>query len=171
MNCNDAFDRLTSPDAALDVELQRHLAECRRCRAMQETLSPALEWLTESPLRSEGTVESSDRRSPFLSEEAVQVAERAARRLMSSRASSPPSGARRRSIAFWFAAGASLCLLALAVLPSRSSSADPARSAVSPPSSTGCLWFDSASSNSNRHLSAPADEVVSTCVACHLTTP
>jgi hypothetical protein len=43
MNCDDAFELLTTGAHRADARLSVHLSECRRCRAMAETLSPALE--------------------------------------------------------------------------------------------------------------------------------
>jgi predicted anti-sigma-YlaC factor YlaD len=43
MNCDQAFDQMTQPGGGTDPLLQSHLAECRRCREMQETLAPAIE--------------------------------------------------------------------------------------------------------------------------------
>lgn len=42
MNCDQAFDQMTQLGGGADPELECHLASCRRCREMQETLSPAI---------------------------------------------------------------------------------------------------------------------------------
>jgi predicted anti-sigma-YlaC factor YlaD len=42
MNCDQAFDQMTQLGGGTDPMLQSHLAGCRRCREMQETLAPAL---------------------------------------------------------------------------------------------------------------------------------
>lgn len=43
MNCDQAFDALTSLEASQDEPLARHLDTCPRCRDMADVLSPALE--------------------------------------------------------------------------------------------------------------------------------
>jgi hypothetical protein len=43
MTCDDAFDQLTTPGGSDDPQLAAHLAHCNRCRAMAETLAPAIE--------------------------------------------------------------------------------------------------------------------------------
>jgi hypothetical protein len=42
MNCDQAFDQMTQLGGGTDPQLRSHLAGCRRCREMQETLAPAL---------------------------------------------------------------------------------------------------------------------------------
>lgn len=42
MNCDQAFDQMTQLGGSADPALESHLASCRRCREMQETLSPAI---------------------------------------------------------------------------------------------------------------------------------
>ena len=42
MNCDQAFEHLTDPILVSAPELTRHLEQCPRCRQMQETLEPAL---------------------------------------------------------------------------------------------------------------------------------
>lgn len=83
MNCNDAFDRLTDPELCDDPSLQFHLRQCPRCRQMQATLSPALNWLkeerTELSLPFESGSEGSQQ--PFLTAQAVKIADQLARDL------------------------------------------------------------------------------------------
>lgn len=47
MNCDLAFDLMTDPAGCESQALLSHLAECPRCRQMQETLAPALDWLSD----------------------------------------------------------------------------------------------------------------------------
>jgi hypothetical protein len=170
MNCNVAFEHLTSPDAAGDRELQQHLAECRRCRAMQETLSPALEWLSAPPMRSDNSSDSDEHRSVFLTDEAVQVAERAARRLVLYHNPSPARAARSRGhFARWaiLACVASLCLLAVFVPSSRHASHPSARSTAAESfRPTTCVWLSPKEAGERT-----ADQIVATCVTCHITLP
>jgi len=42
MTCDDAFDQLTTPGRADDPALAAHLSRCGRCRAMADTLAPAI---------------------------------------------------------------------------------------------------------------------------------
>jgi len=42
MTCDDAFDMLTDPAGPNDPRLWAHLDRCPRCRAMHETLAPAI---------------------------------------------------------------------------------------------------------------------------------
>ncbi len=48
MNCDRAFDLITSPADRADSELQRHLQGCPRCRDLAEMLEPALHLLDDS---------------------------------------------------------------------------------------------------------------------------
>ncbi len=42
MNCDQAFDVMTSSRGAHDVDLLNHMDRCPRCREMHQTLEPAL---------------------------------------------------------------------------------------------------------------------------------
>ena len=46
MNCDTAFDLMTDPETAGSSALARHLESCPRCRQMQQTLAPALDFLS-----------------------------------------------------------------------------------------------------------------------------
>ncbi|HTI49491.1 MAG TPA: hypothetical protein VL475_01015, partial [Planctomycetaceae bacterium] len=48
MNCDMAFELMTEPHGGRSLALHEHLRQCPRCRQMQETLAPALEWLMEA---------------------------------------------------------------------------------------------------------------------------
>lgn len=50
MNCDQAFDALTSRRASQDEVLIEHLSACPRCRDMADVLSPALELLAPAAL-------------------------------------------------------------------------------------------------------------------------
>ena len=41
MNCDDVFEALTDPALSQSAELERHLANCPRCRQLQQVLEPA----------------------------------------------------------------------------------------------------------------------------------
>lgn len=95
MNCDQAFEHIT--DAALrhSPALQRHLQTCPRCRQMQETLAPALAYFDgESAGSMDAAFLSAAYDTPetgaeaadlFLSPEAVEIAEQAARQLSARR--------------------------------------------------------------------------------------
>lgn len=89
MNCDQAFESLTDPVRNGDAELQDHLDHCPRCRDMAVILEPALGFVNNSgegtwaPSPWEFAVPSSEQTSPpFLSDQAVRVAEDAATRLL-----------------------------------------------------------------------------------------
>lgn len=92
MNCDQAFDVLTSPHRSHSASLQAHLAGCPRCRQMQATLEPALHLFDnvladpwDLPPGEFANAENSPaaHSSPaFLSPETVRVAERAAAQLV-----------------------------------------------------------------------------------------
>lgn len=48
MNCDRAFDLITSPSERNDSELQHHLQGCPRCRDLVEMFAPALHLLEEA---------------------------------------------------------------------------------------------------------------------------
>lgn len=48
MNCDRAFDLITSPSDRDDSELKRHLQGCPRCRDLAEMLEPALHMLDDA---------------------------------------------------------------------------------------------------------------------------
>jgi hypothetical protein len=47
MNCDDAFEAMTDLSGDRNAALESHLSRCRRCRQMQDTLSPALTGLRD----------------------------------------------------------------------------------------------------------------------------
>jgi hypothetical protein len=102
MNCDDAFDALTDPEAADAAELAEHLAKCPRCRELKQVLEPALSLLcgdlpaepamaATPPNEGRGNDPAAAPRNAFLSADAIGVAEAAAARLASL---SAPGGSR-----------------------------------------------------------------------------
>jgi len=88
MNCDQAFEHLTDPEQGDAAALQAHLDGCPRCRDMAEILEPALRYVNgvDNPAwrdweEPESVLEESLAAGPFLSEQAVQVAEEAAKTL------------------------------------------------------------------------------------------
>ena len=88
MICDEAFEQLTDPALANRDELEQHLQQCPRCRDMAEVLSPALRYFPQrepDAFSHEPAVwtTSDAHAGPFLSTEAVHVAEAAATQLAS----------------------------------------------------------------------------------------
>lgn len=89
MNCDTAFDLMTDPQGFRSGALASHLYDCPRCRQMQATLAPALDFLAEA--RDEGFsavsaapfIESLAESGTQVGSEALQVAERTAQQLSS----------------------------------------------------------------------------------------
>lgn len=78
MNCDQAFDVMTSSRRTSDTELLVHLSGCPRCREMQTTLEPALGMFHADSAEL-------SRRSPWeVAAEGTEVATHAARRLTTS---------------------------------------------------------------------------------------
>lgn len=163
MNCDEAFELLTSRDGRTSESLDAHLQRCPRCREMQETLSPALDWLAwdaESP--------ASDQRgpatafAPLLTAQAVKIAEDAALRLP-----------RRRSerLAWWRQFGLITAIALSGVMvglfsaqerPPRAESAAMGHD----PLLAACLWTSPGLRSSLHDPSARS--VVVSCVMCHV---
>lgn len=164
MNCDRAFDLMTSADRQDDPELLRHLEHCPRCREMQETLSPALEWLSVGPQPEWSDLGlAPSETGPLLSAQAVRIAEDAARDLAARRALSLPAVYRRAiSIAVVLMCGIALGMAGLD--GNRGSSERPADLAGG--SLSACLWT---SENGRSQLpNSSAQAVVASCVVCHV---
>uniref|UniRef100_A0A7C2P0D6 Zinc-finger domain-containing protein n=1 Tax=Schlesneria paludicola TaxID=360056 RepID=A0A7C2P0D6_9PLAN len=159
MNCDHAFELITDPVGSGSPTLQRHLERCPRCRQMQQTLAPALDWLMAAePALSPGS--SSRGEAPFLSAQAVLVAEQVARSLP------------RRCDRGWgeslcrgaaIAAVAALGVLFGALLLEPKSPEKPATSAGT---LTACLWEQQQLLDQLPDTSARG--VVVSCVMCHV---
>lgn len=88
MNCDTAFDLMTDPNGSRSGALAQHFETCTRCRQMQETLAPALDFLTQDVSSQNFSVASGDSasaesagRQPFVTVESVSIAQQAAGRL------------------------------------------------------------------------------------------
>lgn len=172
MNCDDAFDAMTDPTLADNTELDWHLDLCPRCRQMREVLAPALDRLivvadddaiANPPLERDR----SGHDVPFLSAEAVRIAERAAAGSQSRRVAEakPPARASRRKSGSWvrYAAvallGATISLSAMGAFSSRK--------AAAPVSSDGrCTWIHRAEVDTSEPDASRT--LVLSCAACHL---
>lgn len=166
MNCDRAFELLTDPLNAGGPDLARHLADCPRCRQMQETLSPALHWLHESALAPVPWLRDAGSSGPLLTREAVQVAAELARTLPAPR--TDRWGTVRKTLGIALVAAFGMLLGALAVEQRRGPThpADAALASFNPGTMTVCLWT---SSDSTRGLPlTSARSVVDSCMACHI---
>lgn len=163
MNCDLAFDSLTDAELVNSPELQAHLASCPRCRQMRQTLEPALELLTSpQPVGNSYSESRATATQPYLSLEAVQVAETAARQLG---ARTPASYWRR--LALSVAKCAALLVIggamsAALVIPRVHSPA--ASTAGSSAAGGECLW----KADPVPASTGDARSVILSCVACHL---
>ena len=164
MNCDQAFERLTSSEHPHGWDLQAHLAECPRCRQMQETLSPALSLFAgiEHP--------GGFRNAPpvFLSTEAVQVAEQAARQLSIEAEAAPRNLQQLAGILLRSAA--LLVVGALLTVGTLQGDKREAPQAAMPSINRGdpCLRMQIAQAAPTAAPFAARNAVLS-CVACHLT--
>lgn len=192
MNCDEAFEALTDPQGQENSALKWHLDFCPRCREMQQVLAPALAMFSadtepvethtpetganstqrlsadflESSAKSPSTASEPQRTlPPFLTPEAVRVAEQTAQSLHSGK---------RGFAAHWqrFIAVALLCVVT--VWGFFYVTGDASQTANQPQHepvmlADQCLW-------TNRHnpqITRSAEEsssrwVVLSCVSCHL---
>ncbi len=165
MNCDQAFDRLTEPAATTDTALARHLEQCPRCRAMQQTLSPAMDWLrtTAAEDDTDTTRDWNRRNAPLLTEESVAVAIQVARQLP--RDSSAHSARKALGIALVALFGMALGVLVIG----QKADSHPPVAALSPPAETTatvCLWTRPEGASSLP--STTSQSVVDSCIACHV---
>lgn len=172
MNCDTAFDLMTDSQGAASKALQQHLGECPRCRAMQETMSPALAGMqivrqpeSES---SSGEFDPPWRRSEgalptFATREAIAIAEQAAAALGTRSTIALPENARRvralrlaRSAALIVFGG----LVTLAVVPSLRSNAPPVQKSA-------CRRSEGASIPAGGRTAAEIQALIAACASCH----
>lgn len=128
MNCDTAFDLMTDAGAFRSTALVAHLETCQRCRQMQATLAPALEFLGDlphddvlpGPTRGPEACETLGSYGALVTTEGLLVAQQAARDL-GLRTERPVAWLKRLAgrglrYAAVFAAGAAI---AFALLPNR----------------------------------------------------
>lgn len=182
MNCDDAFDALTDP-AQIDAEsLDRHLAGCPRCRELKQVLEPALSLLCgELPVEPTFAREPPNGLSedglgapmpgPFLSTEAIALAESVAQQLTSHRAAKRAATAGsfpiRRVLAIAARSTALVLLGALAVflVDQNRQSGHSTTPAIAPPiRGQSCTRKDVAKDANGKQ---DASSVILSCVACH----
>jgi hypothetical protein len=169
MNCDEAFDRLTAFPEPEDALLAAHLAGCPRCRAMQETLSPAIDWLTAENQWANDWEQSAAAPAWHLTAEAVQIAERTCRRLQTeSAATARPVGLTSRYEPWGMLAALSLLVFFAVWLPPERVT-ETAPSAENTPAVASCTW--QLDFRRDRPAQASAQQVIASCAACHLATP
>ena len=153
MNCDQAFDVMTSNRRESDRGLHTHLASCPRCRVMRETLDPALELFER---------ESCAFREPEPWEvvpDANEIATRAARRLSTLEASQRPSGTSLWGYASAIVLGAGLVWFSMTRHP---------ESSVTPSIHRGrtiCQYM-----TDSRPKGISAQKMTQSCLACHAVT-
>ncbi len=166
MNCDTAFDLMTDPHGSRSGALGEHFATCTRCRQMQETLAPALEFLMEdepsvdfASAAREVTRAQEENLQPFVSVESVKVAQQAAARL-AGQADLPQVRQQRLALqalryAAVFAAG---LLLAVILVPDR-------HVAVPPPA--GQCMRQAAAGESSGLSPESIQALARSCAVCH----
>jgi cytochrome c553 len=176
MNCDIAFELMTEPHGGRSLALREHLEQCPRCRQMQETLAPALEWLADvaqlpsSEFRSDSTVGSLATASTIPALEmadAVAIAQQSSERL-SIRCVAPREKVRRwistavRSAALVAIGG----FLALTVL-SGGNPGDRSTERRAGDSGLRCRRHDLAADRAESRSPAEIRSLIATCAACH----
>ncbi|MGE5192451.1 MAG: hypothetical protein ACM3U2_08095 [Deltaproteobacteria bacterium] len=167
MNCDTAFDLMTDADGSRSLALARHLDNCPRCRQMQATLAPALEFLapagadeavyeSAAPFAAAG---STGGRQPFITAEALAVARQCAAEL-TARTVAPRVRVQRlaaRSLRYVavFAAG---LLLAFTLFETRQR--------ATPPDAEKCTRHAAARTDAQRSA-AETRALALSCAACH----
>lgn len=151
MNCNDAFDRLTMPSGRNDARLTAHLATCPRCRAMAETLAPALDLFAQTDFH---VTAAEDHPTT-----AMQIATKSATRLhRRARRTDARTSTRPASKLAWMAsaiAGAACCFLVLE-FREQSDQASPQTASCPRQSPAAVEW-----------LGRNSVPMAMACVACH----
>lgn len=158
MNCDEVFEFLVSSESGPTMAVQEHLASCPRCRDMTEAMD-----VLRGPLSVNGLVSSvSPTGSNLPSAEAVWIAEESAARLkLASGGDERTSLNKRRpglKYVSAFLAGAVASLGIAAALRSEPT-------VMTRPANQLCLW------NVRAESTSPSNEVVLSCVACHLAAP
>ncbi len=167
MNCDQAFDCLTDRHLRDSDELNRHLANCPRCRQMSETLEPAFGMFDSAvenlplgtPILSQQDAERST--GPvLLSLESIRVAEAAAVELKTDAGRNTVMPRRMMRYAAAFLAGTAATMLVLAFQGERG---DGQQQATAFQLTQCSMLFPNAGSQSKW----TAQSAMLTCVACH----
>jgi hypothetical protein len=171
MNCDTAFDLMTDSDGSRSLALARHLDDCPRCRAMQATLAPALDFLApglpadsgHEPAVPFSAASSTGRRQPIVTAEALAVARQCAAEL-TARTDAPCVRLQRLAekslrYAAVFAAG---LLLAFTLFE--------ARHGALPDGAKTCTRHEAARTDAQR-TPAETRALALSCAACHADAP
>ena len=169
MNCDTAFDLMTDADGGRSLALARHLDDCPRCRAMQATLAPALDYLAPGlpvafapePSAFFSSSGATGRRQPLVTADALAVARQCAAGL-TARTDAPRVRLLRlteRSLRYAavFAAG---MLLAFTLFETRRPAAPV------PDAARTCTRQEAARSDAQR-TAAETRALALSCAACH----
>lgn len=153
MNCDQAFDVMTSLRQTSDSGLQLHMVDCPRCRDMLHTLEPVL-----SAFRAE-SVPSPAVEAWVIASEGAEVAAEAAKQL-----SMATPAARRGGNGLWgytaaVVLGAGLVWCTIVLNPSASSEPSAQRSR------SKCLYLAD-----SRPVGMTALQMTQSCLACHAVT-
>lgn len=172
MNCDTAFDLMTDANGSRSGALAQHFETCARCRQMQETLAPALDFLMhDDPSHgfSTGSADSASSeaggRQPFVTVDSVRIAQQAAGRLAAQ--ADVPSVRRQRlagqltRYAAVFAAG---LLLAFVLVNERDRATIPA-------GATGQCRRQEAAVEPSGRSSEATQSLVQSCTVCHTAAP
>jgi hypothetical protein len=170
MNCDTAFDLMTDAHGSRSGALAQHFETCTRCRQMQETLAPALDFLTHdapspefSTLSGDGPTSESGGRQPFVTVESLQIAQQAASRLAAQ--ADLPRGRRQRlasrftGYAAAFAAG---LFLAFVLIPQRD---------AGKPIPTRQCTRQAAAGQDNSRSADTIQNLAQSCAVCHAASP
>ena len=162
INCDQAFEFMTSQDSESQPELSRHLEDCPRCREMAEVLSPVLGELNSVRqfLDSEPAISRRDDSS------GVQLAIRAAETLQSQDVAKSPSSRANSVLTSRILLTTLIFLIglsggwSLSLLKSDNLSQVPHSSVLK---TNDCTWITPAKAESRSPKT-----VTLTCMACHL---
>ena len=150
MNCDQAFDVMTSTRRARDRALPVHLAGCPRCREMQATLEPALGLFQDE-------LDSAQRREPWtVPADGHEFATQAAQRLMTAAPAPRPEMTGLWGYAASIVLGAGLVWCMIMMQPATSPTP-----AVDQPKAH-CLYL-----SDSRPLGRSGPQMTQSCLACH----
>lgn len=169
MNCDTAFDLMTDPHGGKSNSLREHLAHCPRCRQMQETLAPALDWLAEpAPLDADQSLhaallvhEAVIRPAALATAEARQVALEAAGSL--SARCAPPGVRLGRAVAIVLRSAALVVLGAFLA----SSFAPDSQPTGPDPKGDACRRYEATETHGLPLSVGERNALIASCAACH----
>ncbi|HUG93791.1 MAG TPA: hypothetical protein VML55_23380 [Planctomycetaceae bacterium] len=169
LTCDEAFDVLTDPFETDRSGLERHLATCARCRQMRDVIAPGLTLFAgEAPPEracSDGSP-APDGKRDWISDVLAQTSPEGRRVLRDFAREFMPRWRRRRRIRRLLWTSAVLLLGgALAFGVATTGTDDPEGAQSGAPAAAVCLWT---SSDRSPPQPSRAEQVILSCVACHL---